>query len=958
MKTAGAFLLGVFLILVITPLAQFSTIALTNHDMETAAASGWVFGLLVSMVLALAAFRALAKRPAVGRQGMVIVFCMLSIAVPIMNLGFARLMLLSLVSVQDHFIFEGVDTYRRAYLEQDPDWFPITPTRSGLARAKSEQKMRLLADAKVEASRRVAYQDLSRALESAGRRLRQGREPASDLRNVWSTELPKLGIRQVERLRRELPKRPQVQELLAEAGALEELERRFTELRTGSENAAERLSASTLDERRLYFIPSVRTDQLDQATRIRMKKLEERLGPDASDALLSWGRGTGEQELLDLRRDASLLGGRDEEVVLDQWTADLLARWESLSEEELAAIRTEFLFRLRTTDRKAIFGRGPEGDREGHDLASFKESVFKNAVDQRNFQEQGFGEKVTTVRGRVAWNLWKGPLLRWSAVALTIFLFLFCLAEWLRRKWVERENLAFPLVDIADNLIRHDYKLETAEDLLHPEKRKGPFAGTFWAGFAIGAIMLLAEAIIYYGGGEGGAVGMDINKKLFTSGTIQQFDDFFLVLSPILLGLFFLVSLEISYSVWSVFLIFRIVFFAIGQGAQGGIRDAEYLGWAMRSFPFEKEQMLGAGLAMGILMVVKAWGAGRGREVENMEKNRSMPTWLMITGLVLMPILLYALFRDLGMEQPVMFLLFGSVFVLMAITAARLRAETGLPMQHVGPEVTRLPLMLGMSRLMSVKSMVNFMPLVVLPMTLLSRMLPVQLENMELARRHQMKGRTVAIAGVIAFVIALGWGLVSLLVMSHWLGDEVLGTGTNQGVVATSLVAYPMWVFHFLGEQGLGSFDDVHRTRLWFVSLGASVFILLTLMRKKVLKKFLGLPPHPLGYLLFLFSIHSMWLSPYHKGTGDLKLDGASWLWGSALIAWLIKKLVIKYGGMNTYRAAKPAAVGLIAGALFTLFMVNTVDLLVSSRAERPGHDPSDFEKTFIEIPSYTPQLY
>jgi len=954
MKTAGAFLLGVLLIILITPLAQFSTIALTNHDMETSAASGWVFGLVVSLVLALAAFRAVTKRPTVGRQGMVIVFCMLSVAVPIMNLGFVRLMLLSLTSVQDHYVFEGVDTYRRAYLEQDPDWFPITPTRSGLARAKSEQKMRLLADAGVEAVRRDAYQRLSRALEAAERRLKQGREPASDLRNVWSTELPKLGIRQVERLRRELPKRPQVQELLAADGAVEELEARFAELRTVSENAAERLVTSTLDERRLYFIPSVRADQLDQASRIRMKKLEDRLGPEQAQELLSWGREAGEQELQDLRRDASLLGGRDEEVVLEQWAADLLAGWQDLSEEELAPVRAEFLFRLRTTDRKAIYGRGPEGGREGHDLAAFKESVFEDAADQRNFQELGFGEKVSTVRSRVAWNLWKGPLLRWSAVALTVFLFLFCLAEWLRRKWVERENLAFPLVDIADNLIRHDYKLETAEDLLHPEKRSGPFAGTFWAGFALGAIILLAEAVVYYSGGEGGVIGLDINKKLFTSGTIQQFDDFFLVLSPILLGLFFLVSLEISFSVWAVFLLFRIVFFAIGQGAQGGIRDPEYLGWAMRSFPFEKEQMLGAGLAMGVLMVVKAWGAGRGRQVADMERNRSMPTWLMITGLIAMPLVLYGLFYDLGMRQPLMFLLFGAVFVLMSITAARLRAETGLPMQHVGPEVTRIPLMLGMSRLMSVKSLINFMPLAVLPMTLLGRMLPVQLENMELARRHQLKGRTVAIAGLVAFVMALGWGLISLLVMSHWLGDEVLGAGTQQGVVSTSLVAYPMWVFHFLGEQGLGSFSDFHRTRLWFVIVGALVFGVLTLLRKKVL----GFPLHPLGYLLFLFSIHSMWLSPYHKGTDDLKLDGASWLWGSALIAWLIKKLVIKYGGMNTYRAAKPAAVGLIAGALFTLFLVNSVDLLVSSRAERPGHEPTDFEKTFIEIPSYTPQIY
>jgi len=163
-----------------------------------------------------------------------------------------------------------------------------------------------------------------------------------------------------------------------------------------------------------------------------------------------------------------------------------------------------------------------------------------------------------------------------------------------------------------------------------------------------------------------------------------------------------------------------------------------------------------------------------------------------------------------------------------------------------------------------------------------------------------------------------------------------------------------MWVFFFVGEMGLEGFTELHMTRFSFILVGAVVFGVLTLLRKKVL----SFPLHPIGYLLLLFSIHAKALSPYHKGTDALNLDGASWLWGSALIAWIIKKLVIKYGGMNTYRAAKPAAVGLIAGALFALFMVNSVDLLVSSRAERPGHEPSDFEKTFIEIPSYTPKIY
>jgi hypothetical protein len=511
-------------------------------------------------------------------------------------------------------------------------------------------------------------------------------------------------------------------------------------------------------------------------------------------------------------------------------------------------------------------------------------------------------------------------------------------------------------VEVADHLIRHDFKMETAEDLENPAPRGRLFAPVFWLGFALGAVFLLVEAAGFYSTGKGTVVAMDLSNTLLNEGALKELDKVVFVLSPILLGIFFLVNLEISFSVWALYFIFRLTFFAIGSGAQGGIRDPNYLGWASRTFPFELEQMLGASLCFGVILLVKAFQGKRSADAGSDRHTRYLPNGVMVAGLVLLPLAAYGMLADLGMRHVGMFLILFTVWVLVGVTSARLRSETGLPMGWAHIDFTRIPLMLGMSRFLSVRSFLAYGSIAFLPLTMIFRLLPQQLENLELGRRHHLRGTVLALGSFLAFVTALGAGLVSLVVLSHWLGGTVLGWGAStQGPHPFGVLSYSMWVQHFLGgDEGLTSFTEPHTTRLLFVGVGAGIFALLTVLRGRFLK----FPFHPLGYLLFLFGVFHLWLSPYYKGAPGVKLEGASWLWGSALVAWLIKKLMIKYGGMNTYRAAKPAFIGLIVGSLFMLFLVNCVDLAVSARASRPDHKPSDFEKLFIEKPTYTPGVY
>jgi len=528
----------------------------------------------------------------------------------------------------------------------------------------------------------------------------------------------------------------------------------------------------------------------------------------------------------------------------------------------------------------------------------------------------------------------------------------------LRKRWVERENLAFPLVEIADHLIRHDYLMESADDVCAPVVRGKRFSPVFWMGFVMGLLMIFVDAASYYSSGDGVSLANNISQTLFTSGALSSLVRVIFVFSPILLGIFFLLNLEMSFSVWAGYFLFRIVFWSIGQG--NSIRDANYVGFSAQSYPFWMEQLLGAGLCFALVLLgksaldmIKQW-----RQVKKSgEASASFlrETGLHAAGLVGFLFLIYGLCANLGLRSPLLFILFMGVSLLLAIATARMRAETGMPLYQSSYDFTRLPMVLGLSRHVDLRSMLSYFSLAFIPFTLLFRLLPQQVENFELGRRHQLSPRLLAFSGFLAVTTAIGAGLVSLLVMSYWLGDVALGQGAKTSFPGSFSVAnYSSWVSHFKGENGLESFTVLHQTRLFFVGVGAFVFAALMISRQRFLK----FPLHPMGYLLMLFSIYFPFISPFGKGGSAVGLSDVSWLWGSALTAWLLKTLIIKYGGIQAYRKSKPAAIGLIFGAVVTMLVINLVDLSQSYGDGDAGSQISGQDSLFKDKPAYSPEVY
>lgn len=77
----------------------------------------------------------------------------------------------------------------------------------------------------------------------------------------------------------------------------------------------------------------------------------------------------------------------------------------------------------------------------------------------------------------IPWGAWLIPLAAWSAFAFLWFFAYFCLAVLVRRQWVERERLAFPLAELPLEIARGDERPTISSPFFRD--------GAMWIGFAI-----------------------------------------------------------------------------------------------------------------------------------------------------------------------------------------------------------------------------------------------------------------------------------------------------------------------------------------------------------------------------------------------------------------------------------------------------------------------------------------
>lgn len=472
---------------------------------------------------------------------------------------------------------------------------------------------------------------------------------------------------------------------------------------------------------------------------------------------------------------------------------------------------------------------------------------------------------------------WLKPSLYWSAYAFGVSGAMLCLSAILRRQW-DAERLNYPIT-------------EPPLELTDPRRRlvRQP---ALWIGAGLAAaLQLLRLANTLWPS----VPALPIGVRYLQLKSAPWWAMGWIPISsyPFAYGLAYLLPLQLAFSVWFFFWFSRlemVVTYACG-----------YTEWG--KFPYIQQQGFAAYLGVGLFVLWTArrhlrevWAHAIGRS-SALDADEPFSYRAAFWGLVisLAAVTLFSL--QLGMRLTTALVYLPLLFTTVLVVA-RLRAELGLPtieLYQVGVD-DALQRVAG-ARAWSKKDLVvmtlNFW------LTRTHRQYPMQtyVDAFRLADQCPMSKRR------LGWVILAATGLAIL--SSFWAQLHV-----------TYQVGYESAKFRGPAGWAFGN-EPWRKLQSWLLTprepdpgstLAYAFGILFTLFLASMRTRFVWWPFHPVGYLCAgSFGLFRLWLPIF--------------------VTWLIKTLILRYGGLEWYRKARPFFFGLIFGEFFVAFLRTLADL-------------------------------
>jgi Family of unknown function (DUF6785)/Domain of unknown function (DUF6784) len=476
---------------------------------------------------------------------------------------------------------------------------------------------------------------------------------------------------------------------------------------------------------------------------------------------------------------------------------------------------------------------------------------------------------------------WLLPLASWGLFMLVLFGTTLCLMAILRRQWVVRERLAFPIVELP----------------LEMTVRRGGFEAllrgrAFQFGFLLPCLLQSLNSLAYlYPSIPSIPVKPSTNGPLdlgpyFTSPPWSALGYFPLGFHPSTIGLSFLLSVEVSFSCWFFYLARKLeIVYAVAAG-WGGAGS----GGAAARMPFIQEQGTGAWLAVAAASLWLARRAFRDawrsalRPPPAADPGAPMSDRAAMLGLAggAAFLLLFALAS--GMSLPVAALLLGGFFVLM-VALARIRAESGTAW-HFGPwvKVHQLPVRVWGEAALGPRNLTALATHGWYNLEYRSTPVPHQIEALKIAEEGRFVARGLAFWMMVALAVGIVAALWSVL---HLYYAQGAGTAkVNAWRINMGRIPWNALSGQLRAEPGLPDIPGLQA-----MGVGAAITLGLAWLRTR----FPWWPFHPVGFAL----------------GNSFELD---LLWCQFFVGWLCKVVALRYGGIRAYRAALPFFIGLILG--------------------------------------------
>ncbi len=498
--------------------------------------------------------------------------------------------------------------------------------------------------------------------------------------------------------------------------------------------------------------------------------------------------------------------------------------------------------------------------------------------------------------GSVPWSEWLVPLAAWSSFVSALFLANLCLLSLVQRQWISHERLTFPLAQIP---------LATVESVGEERRARLSTSRTFWLGLAIAFVVTCGSSLSQR---LPAFPGFPLLLRVMNAqpvGPMSAFGQVDMALYPWLLGIAYLVPKELSFSVWSLWLVrIGLTAIAILAGAYPGSAED----WWRFEFPAPYNQATGAVLALSLWAL---WGArrhlaralriaftwhGRGDAGEPFRYR-----WA-LAGLVVSFGWLAVFFCMAGCRLSFA-LAFPAVIVAAYLSYARLQAEAALDTGFWWfNDVMLMPV--GARGYLPQEIISLYTAGWVsapLPSFVLSACSINALTSFKISDAASVSLRRLAALLLAGFLAALVVGILVTLTGTYRLGFLAMKGGTGTNLVADVLRIYGHDIYNNIE---LNYDVDPAPTGVFYIGVGGVVCLLFGLLRLR----FLWWPFHPVGYVLSNSLPLAHGLFPF-------------------FVAWVAKVLVTRYGGLRLYRATLPLAIGLIVGDLLNTTLWNVVAL-------------------------------
>jgi hypothetical protein len=499
---------------------------------------------------------------------------------------------------------------------------------------------------------------------------------------------------------------------------------------------------------------------------------------------------------------------------------------------------------------------------------------------------RGYYEGNSTLYTAQHLHAWVMPVVWWTFFCSLLLWIMLCINSILRKQWTEHERLTYPLVQLP---------LEMTADEGIPGKLSPLFKNRlFWIAFVLAGAMDAINSLNLY---------FPYIPTVLTPGQGQSFIDLgpnfrdrpfnaigWTPLSwyPFVVGIGMLMPLDFLFSLWFFYWLWKAELVVVSA-----------FSWDQTpQFPYQNYQAFGAYMAFlvsavwlsrGYLKEVYRKVVGLSSSLDDSEEPITYRNAAL--GILIGFVLLEIFCLSMGMSWWLA-ILFFVIFFGLSIAITRMRAELGTPIHDLhftGPDWT-LPELFG-TRNFGARDLTQMTLFFWFNRAYRYHPMPHQLEGFKIAERTGSSYKRYFGAMMLAGAFGAVAGFWAMLHLNYIYGATAkAGTFGPEGYDRLT-----SW---------LNSPNQPAYLKAGAIGVGFGIAFLLEAMRLR----FPAWPFHPLG-----FAVTASW---------EINL-----VWMPLFIAWVCKSLLLRYGGLQSFRNSLPFFFGLMLGQFFVGSIVNIIGI-------------------------------